>query len=130
MPGISPTPTPSDHTAVRFDPSPLAEIDEADFQRYREAMPDRRSRIASGLHLSQYDAELLLEHPEWMLTHYRQWIGQDVAREPGAPVALPRPAAQPGVDPVPPPSRPTRRPGRPAATRRKGPKRAVGDLAA
>lgn len=117
-------------TLGQFVPTPLPAIDPDEFCRFRDALPDRAARLRIGLHLCETDARLLTDHPEWQETHYRQWVGQHVLHEPGAPVGLERliEAEVEAVEATP-VRRPSHRPGKSRAGARR-PRPVQGDRAA
>lgn len=66
-----------------------------DYPTFVLALRDPFTRSAIGVHISDEDAELLLRRSDWSLTFYRQWTGERIDSERGAPIALPRVLAVP-----------------------------------
>lgn len=81
----------------------MPETPDPDFDEFRFALPDRLLRHALGIQLSDADARLLMENDAWARTFFRQWSGEQVAADAGAPIALPRAIALAPPLPVPPP---------------------------
>ena len=69
--------------------------------RFSAALGDRSARAALGIQLSDADAALLVHRSDWAETYYRQWCGEPVVAERGAPVALPRAVALAPALPLP-----------------------------
>ncbi|MBI5161437.1 MAG: hypothetical protein HY996_08510 [Micrococcales bacterium] len=72
------------------EPGPADLAAAPDFPTFALTLSDPLARAAIGVHISDEDAALLARRSSWALTFYRQWRGEEVASERGAPIALPR----------------------------------------
>lgn len=68
-------------------------LPDPDLDEFRAALRRRADRVALGIRLSDEDAALLLDRDDWAETHWRQWRGEVVVADRGAPIALPRAVA-------------------------------------
>lgn len=71
-------------------PAPETATRAPGFPEFVEALHDHAWRADLGLFISDAEARLLLANPRWASDYFRQWNGEAVEPERGAPIAVPR----------------------------------------